>query len=161
LEAAAGTSVSLAAITAAVEENKPAMVFLVQGESSTGVHQNLAGVGELCRKHGALLVRQGSDPSISMTDCTSFPCHLVRGALSLALIAGGWNSLGRASGQGYQVSLLNLDGVSFMIPVPVCRTEVFSSRGVALGQVGMANCVRIQSCLDTPQQRLNVRLLQG
>ncbi len=68
LEAAAGTSVSLAAITAAVEENKPAMVFLVQGESSTGVHQNLAGVGELCRKHGALLVRQGSNPGLSMAD---------------------------------------------------------------------------------------------
>lgn len=28
----------------------------VQGESSTGVHQSLAGLGELCHKQGCLLV---------------------------------------------------------------------------------------------------------
>lgn len=27
----------------------------LQGDSSTGVHQSLAGVGELCRKYGTLL----------------------------------------------------------------------------------------------------------
>ena len=27
-----------------------------QGDSSTGVHQNLAGLGELCHAHGALLL---------------------------------------------------------------------------------------------------------
>ena len=27
----------------------------LQGDSSTGVHQSLAGVGDMCRKHGALL----------------------------------------------------------------------------------------------------------
>ena len=27
----------------------------MQGDSSTGVHQSLAGVGDLCRKYGALL----------------------------------------------------------------------------------------------------------
>ena len=30
--------------------------FAVQGESSTGVHQNLAGLGELCRANGTLLL---------------------------------------------------------------------------------------------------------
>ena len=28
----------------------------MQGESSTGVHQNLAGLGELCHKNGTLLL---------------------------------------------------------------------------------------------------------
>jgi aspartate aminotransferase-like enzyme len=27
-----------------------------QGESSTGVHQNLAGLGEVCKKNGSLLL---------------------------------------------------------------------------------------------------------
>lgn len=30
--------------------------FALQGESSTGVHQNLAGLGELCKKNGTLLL---------------------------------------------------------------------------------------------------------
>ena len=46
LESGLGQSFSLATLTAAVEEHKPAVLFLVQGESSTGVHQSLAGVGE-------------------------------------------------------------------------------------------------------------------
>lgn len=37
-------------------EHKPAVLFLCQGESSTGVHQNLAGLGELCRANGTLLL---------------------------------------------------------------------------------------------------------
>ena len=28
----------------------------MQGESSTGTHQNLAGIGALCREHGTLLL---------------------------------------------------------------------------------------------------------
>ncbi|KAK9807220.1 hypothetical protein WJX73_010527 [Symbiochloris irregularis] len=43
-------------LSKALEEHKPAVLFLTQGESSTGTHQNLAGVGELCRKHGTLLL---------------------------------------------------------------------------------------------------------
>jgi alanine-glyoxylate transaminase/serine-glyoxylate transaminase/serine-pyruvate transaminase len=30
-------------------------LLFAQGESSTGVHQNLAGVGAMCRQHGVLL----------------------------------------------------------------------------------------------------------
>jgi alanine-glyoxylate transaminase/serine-glyoxylate transaminase/serine-pyruvate transaminase len=43
LQTEAGTSFSLETLTAAVEQHKPAVLFLVQGESSTGVHQSLAG----------------------------------------------------------------------------------------------------------------------
>lgn len=32
------------------------LVLLLQGESSTGVHQSLAGLGELCHQHGTLLL---------------------------------------------------------------------------------------------------------
>ncbi len=46
LQTPAGTSFSLEALTSAIEEHKPALLFLCQGESSTGVHQSLAGVGE-------------------------------------------------------------------------------------------------------------------
>ena len=43
LKAEAGKGYSLAELTAAVEEHKPAALFLVHGESSTGVQQSLAG----------------------------------------------------------------------------------------------------------------------
>lgn len=56
LQTEAGKSFSLAELTAAVEQHKPAVLFLCQGESSTGVHQSLAGVGEMCRKNGTLLL---------------------------------------------------------------------------------------------------------
>ncbi|KAI3429701.1 hypothetical protein D9Q98_005786 [Chlorella vulgaris] len=56
LQTAAGTSFSLAELTAALEQHKPAVLFLCQGESSTGVHQSLAGVGEACAKNGTLLL---------------------------------------------------------------------------------------------------------
>lgn len=56
LKTEAGTSFSLDTLTAAVEKEKPAVLFLCQGESSTGVHQTLAGVGDLCRKHNVLLL---------------------------------------------------------------------------------------------------------
>lgn len=43
LPCGAGKSFSLAQLTAAVERHKPALLFLTQGESSTGVRQSLAG----------------------------------------------------------------------------------------------------------------------
>lgn len=50
-----GRGYTLDELTNAVETHKPAVLFLVQGESSTGVHQNLAGVGAMCKKNGVLL----------------------------------------------------------------------------------------------------------
>lgn len=48
---------SIDELKAAVEEHKPAALFCVQGESSTGAHQALGGgLGEACRAAGALLV---------------------------------------------------------------------------------------------------------
>ena len=45
MEAPAGQGYSLEQLTAAVEQHKPAVLFVVQGESSTGVQQSLAGAG--------------------------------------------------------------------------------------------------------------------
>jgi len=45
MEAPAGQGYSLEELTQAVEQHKPAMLFVVQGESSTGVQQSLAGAG--------------------------------------------------------------------------------------------------------------------
>ena len=41
---------SLADIESAVKANKPKMFFITHGESSTGVLQDIAGIGELCRR---------------------------------------------------------------------------------------------------------------
>jgi alanine-glyoxylate transaminase/serine-glyoxylate transaminase/serine-pyruvate transaminase len=54
--AALGAAIDPAAVVDAIAATKPALVFLVQGESSTGVHQSLAGVGPAARAAGALLV---------------------------------------------------------------------------------------------------------
>lgn len=52
-----GGSIPVSKIIAAVNEQKPTVVFLVQGESSTGVHQNLSPqIGQACRAAGSLLV---------------------------------------------------------------------------------------------------------
>lgn len=56
VKAEPGSSVAFADLKAAVETHKPAVLFLVQGESSTGVHQSLGGLGEVCRANGTLLV---------------------------------------------------------------------------------------------------------
>ncbi len=52
----AGKTFSYDAIKAAVETHKPAVLFLCQGESSTGVHQALGGLGDLCKANGTLLL---------------------------------------------------------------------------------------------------------
>lgn len=56
LEAGGGRSYSFEELKTAVETHKPAVLFLCQGESSTGVHQNLAGLGDLCKANGTLLL---------------------------------------------------------------------------------------------------------
>ncbi|KAK9842475.1 hypothetical protein WJX81_001656 [Elliptochloris bilobata] len=56
LKKEAGKTFTIAELEAALKEHKPAVLFLCQGDSSTGVHQNLAGLGELCHAHGALLL---------------------------------------------------------------------------------------------------------
>lgn len=55
IEAIPGESFTLAQIEQAVSQFRPALLFLVQGESSTGVLQNIKGVGDICRRFGCLL----------------------------------------------------------------------------------------------------------
>ncbi|XP_046650671.1 alanine--glyoxylate aminotransferase-like [Daphnia pulicaria] len=52
----AGENFSLADIEAALLQHKPAVLFLAQGESSTGVVQPIEGFGALCTKHNCLLL---------------------------------------------------------------------------------------------------------
>ncbi len=56
VETTPGTSVPYADIKSAIETHKPAVFFVCQGESSTGVHQSMAGLGDLCRKNNSLLL---------------------------------------------------------------------------------------------------------
>lgn len=51
----AGDVFSLDELEAALEDHKPAVLFLVQGESSTGALQPIQGVGPLCQKFNTLL----------------------------------------------------------------------------------------------------------
>ncbi|GAX73666.1 hypothetical protein CEUSTIGMA_g1117.t1 [Chlamydomonas eustigma] len=56
LKVPAGQTVPYELLKQTLEQQKPALLFLCQGESSTGTHQNLTGLGELCKKTGALLL---------------------------------------------------------------------------------------------------------
>lgn len=47
----AGENFSLDDIEAALAQHKPALLFLAQGESSTGVVQHIEGVGALCKTY--------------------------------------------------------------------------------------------------------------
>uniref|UniRef100_A0A914WMK9 Alanine--glyoxylate aminotransferase n=1 Tax=Plectus sambesii TaxID=2011161 RepID=A0A914WMK9_9BILA len=51
-----GKAVDAATLEKAIESYRPHVVFVVQGESSTGVCQPLEKFGSICHKHGALLV---------------------------------------------------------------------------------------------------------
>ena len=51
-----GENFSLAELKEALETHKPAVLALVNAETSTGVRQPLEGVGELCREHNCLLL---------------------------------------------------------------------------------------------------------
>ncbi len=53
---AEGEVIPLEEFERAVEEHKPAVAFLCQGESSTGVLHPVEGFGEVCRKNGSLLL---------------------------------------------------------------------------------------------------------
>jgi hypothetical protein len=44
----AGETYSLAELEAALKQHKPQGLFLCQGESSAGTHQQIEGVGKLC-----------------------------------------------------------------------------------------------------------------
>ena len=56
LKAETGRTLTKDQIAKALREHRPAVLFLCQGESSTGVHQSLAGLGDLCRETGTLLL---------------------------------------------------------------------------------------------------------
>ena len=57
LKAEPGRAFSADDIKAALARHRPAALFLVQGESSTGAHQALGGgLGAACREAGALLI---------------------------------------------------------------------------------------------------------
>ena len=56
LKKEAGKTFSYDELKEAVETHKPAVLFLCQGEPSTGVQQSLAGLGDLCEKNGTLLL---------------------------------------------------------------------------------------------------------
>jgi alanine-glyoxylate transaminase / serine-glyoxylate transaminase / serine-pyruvate transaminase len=51
-----GQVFTLEEIAAALEENRPAILGLVHGETSTGALQPMDGIGKLCREFGALLL---------------------------------------------------------------------------------------------------------
>lgn len=50
-----GENFNLQEIEASLQQHKPAILFLIQGESSTGVVQPLEGFGALCTKYGFCL----------------------------------------------------------------------------------------------------------
>jgi alanine-glyoxylate transaminase/serine-glyoxylate transaminase/serine-pyruvate transaminase len=56
LEKAWGEVFNLDELRAGLEEHRPAILALVQGETSTGARQPLEGVGELCREFDCLLL---------------------------------------------------------------------------------------------------------
>nr|CAD7463634.1 unnamed protein product [Timema tahoe] len=56
LEKNPGENFCLRILEGALARHRPVLLFLVQGESSTGVYQSLQGVGPLCRRYDCLLV---------------------------------------------------------------------------------------------------------
>ncbi|CAL8465427.1 g4963 [Coccomyxa elongata] len=56
LDKEAGGTLSLKEIQDSLDQHKPAILFLCQGESSTGAHQSLAGVADACDAQGTLLI---------------------------------------------------------------------------------------------------------
>ncbi|XP_055618738.1 alanine--glyoxylate aminotransferase [Toxorhynchites rutilus septentrionalis] len=56
VKSSVGQSLSLEEIRSALLLHKPSVLFLTQGDSSTGVLQGLEGVGALCHEHNCLLI---------------------------------------------------------------------------------------------------------
>ncbi|XP_037068168.1 serine--pyruvate aminotransferase-like isoform X1 [Pollicipes pollicipes] len=54
LKEPAGSAFFLQSIRAALDVYKPCLLFVTHGESSTGVVQNLEGIGDACKEHGCL-----------------------------------------------------------------------------------------------------------
>jgi len=55
LEKPLGTAFNKGEIAVALQTYRPKLLFLVHSESSTGIMQNLEGIGELCQSHNCLL----------------------------------------------------------------------------------------------------------
>lgn len=68
-----GEVFSLAELRTALEAHRPQILALVHAETSTGVCQPLAGVGELCREFDCLLI---VDTVTSLGGGTHFPGYL-------------------------------------------------------------------------------------
>lgn len=54
LELQAGQAVTLKDLEEYLKVHRPLLFFIVQGESSTGLRQDLRGMGKLCRKYNCL-----------------------------------------------------------------------------------------------------------
>lgn len=54
LNARYGEPVTLEALEEYMKVHKPSVFFIVQGESSTGLKQDLRGMGDICRKYNCL-----------------------------------------------------------------------------------------------------------
>ncbi|KAF2882597.1 hypothetical protein ILUMI_23565 [Ignelater luminosus] len=55
IEAPLGSNFSLQEIEDALIKHQPSLLFVVQGESSTGVYQPIEGIGRICHKYNCLL----------------------------------------------------------------------------------------------------------
>mmetsp|Transcript_16947 Transcript_16947/g.44367 ORF Transcript_16947/g.44367 Transcript_16947/m.44367 type:complete len:421 (-) Transcript_16947:787-2049(-) len=56
LKAQLGSTLSYTTLKENLLQHKPAVLFLCQGESSTGTHQSLAGLAEICKQTNTLLL---------------------------------------------------------------------------------------------------------
>ncbi|XP_071945590.1 alanine--glyoxylate aminotransferase-like [Antedon mediterranea] len=55
LKKPAGEVFTTQEVSQSIQEHKPCVFFITQGESSSGIHQPLEGFGDVCKKHDCLL----------------------------------------------------------------------------------------------------------
>jgi alanine-glyoxylate transaminase/serine-glyoxylate transaminase/serine-pyruvate transaminase len=55
IETEPGNNFTLAQLENAVSKHRPRLLFVTQGESSSGVYQNVEGIGDVCHRYGCLL----------------------------------------------------------------------------------------------------------